>query len=184
MNPQNNMDLLYAFPSNRRDDALAVISVLPENLHGKRNFTVRVSNEQLLIPQRLYHDPKLIQVRKLSDTQRHLVDCLLTRHKDGHVRQEHLVKILGVDNPWVPAYVIQLLGEYVIEIQKLIETRLLDLDKSLYSQFLLANPEFLALTEQRVVSYWDCYYRNQKKEDYAGFRVLRFFTELAAEKGY
>jgi hypothetical protein len=39
--------------------------------------------------------------------------------------------------PWVPAYVIQLLGEYVIEIQQLLEARLQHLDKNVYRNFLL-----------------------------------------------
>jgi len=31
------------------------------------------------------------------------------------------------------------------------------LDKSLYGHFLKLNPEFWALTQRRVGSYWDCY---------------------------
>lgn len=69
----------------------------------------------------------------------------------------------------------------MVEIQQLIEARLKNLEQSVYRAFLLANPEFLALTEQRVISYWDCYYRTRKRDDYAGFRVLRFLQELAPQ---
>jgi len=122
----------------------------------------------------------LIPLRKLSSLQKHLVNCVLTRHKDGYVRQSRLDQIIGFNQPWVPAYLIQLLGEYVVEIQQLIEARLQDLDKNVYRNFLVANPELFALTEQRVISYWDCYYRTRAREDYVGFRVLRFFEEIAS----
>lgn len=75
-----------------------------------------------------------------------------------------------------------LLGEYVIEIIRIIEKNLKNLDVSLYSQFLLSNPSFLALTRQRVISYWDCYYRSIRKDEYSGFRVLRFFENLLDKK--
>ena len=183
MNPQDNKDLLRAFPSIVREDMLAVISVLPENPHGGRSFQVRVNGETIEIPTRVCHNTASIGTRKLSGTQRHLLSCILTRHRDGYVRQKHLEQIISSTHPWVPAYVIQLLSEYVVEIQLLMEARLKDLDPSVYRTFLRANPEFLALTEQRVISYWDCFYRTRKREDHAGFRVLRFFKELAAEKG-
>ena len=58
------------------------------------------------------------------------------------------------------------------------DENLRNLDSLLYEQFLKANQDFLALTEKRVVSYWDCYYRSFRQEDYVGFRVLGFFKNL------
>src|SRR5580692_9379302 len=179
MNPQDNKGLFRAFPSSVRDDVLSVISALPENPHGGRSFQVRVNGETIEIPTRVYHNTASIGTRRLSGTQRHLLSCILTRHHDGYVRQNHLEQIISSTHPWVPAYVIQLLGEYVIEIQQLMEARLEHLDKCVYRDFLLTNPEFLALTEQRVISYWDCFYRTRKRDDHVGFRVLHFFKELA-----
>jgi hypothetical protein len=183
MNPQDNKDLLRAFPSSVRDDVLAMVSVLPENLHGGRPFKVRVNGETIEIPTRVYHNTASIGMRKLTGTQRHLLSCILTRHSDGYVRQNNLEQIISCSHPWVPAYVIQLLGEYVVEILQLIDARLKELEPGVYRAFLLANPAFLALTEQRVISYWDCFYRTRKRDDYVGFRVLHFFKELAAERG-
>jgi hypothetical protein len=120
----------------------------------------------------------LIVPGQLRGLQLHLVDCILTRHSDGRVRQKSLAQIIGSSNPWVPAYVIQLLGEYEIEIIVDIEANLGILDARLYSQFLRANPDFFGLTERRVQSYWDCYYGSHKKDEYVGFRVLRFFKGL------
>jgi hypothetical protein len=87
MNSQDNQDLLRAFPSSVRDDVLAVVSVLPENPHGVGHFEVQVNRETIEIPNRVYHNPALIDVSKLSSLQQHFVNCILTRHRDGHVRQ-------------------------------------------------------------------------------------------------
>jgi len=57
-----------------------------------------------------------------------------------------------------------------------------NLNVSLYAGFLRANPDFLALREQRVTSYWDCYHRSTSRSEYAGFQVLDFFKRLAAAK--
>ncbi len=179
MTRQDNLLLLHAFPTSLRNEAEPAISVLPTNRYGVGNFTVRVNDEAALIPYRVYHDTALIHTDKLTSVQKLLVDCILTRHHDGFVRQKYLARIVRSNYAWIPPFVVQLLGEYVVEILRDIETNLGNLDKSLYAQFLRANPEFLALTEQRVISYWDCYYRfSCRKEDYPGFRAVHFFKQL------
>jgi hypothetical protein len=184
MRPQDNLRLLHAFPTSLSAEALPAISVLPKNPHGVGNFTVQVNNEAVLIPYRVYHDTAMIHTDKLSSMQKHLVDCILTRHHDGFVRQKRLAQIVSSNYAWVPPFVIQLLGEYVVEILHVIEANLGNLDKALYTEFLRANPDFLALTEQRVISYWDCYYRfSCIKEDYPGFRAVHFFKQLVKDEG-
>jgi hypothetical protein len=86
-----------------------------------------------------------------------LLDCLFTRHHDGIVRQKHLALIICSHNIWVPCFVVLLVGEYVVEILQVIQENLTHLETSTYADYVRANPEFLALTEQRVISYWDCY---------------------------
>lgn len=175
---QDNRDLQFSFPKSLREEVLQAVSVLSENPHGVGNFTVKVNGELLSIPRRVYHNTSLIQTEKLSRLQRELIHCILTRHHDGFVRQRSLSGIIGSNNAWVPPFVVQLLGEYVIEIISVIDEHLQSLDASLYAQFLEANQDFLALTGKRVISYWNCYYRSVRKEDYAGFRVLGFFKNL------
>jgi hypothetical protein len=178
---QDNRDLQFSFPKSLREEVLQVVSVLPENPHSVGNFTVKVSGELLSILRRVYHNTSLIHTERLSSLQRELIDCILTRHHDGFVRQRSLSAIISSNNAWVPPFVIQLLGEYVIEITCVIDKHLRSLDASLYARFLEANQDFLALTEKRVVSYWDCYYRSVRREDYVGFRVLGFFKNLLAK---
>jgi hypothetical protein len=181
--PQDNKELTAAFPAALHSDALTALSALPENPYAWTSFAVSLDNEPVLIPYRLQHNTALIKRGHLREIQNQLLNCILTRHGDGFLRQEYLGRIIGLNRIWVPPFVIQLLGEYVVEILRVIDANLGNLDKPLYAQFLRANPDFFALTEQRVVSYWDCYYRfSCRKEDYPGFRVIHFFKQLVNDE--
>jgi hypothetical protein len=175
----NNLDLARAFPESLRDDAIKLAATLPQPSYSSRTFSVLVGSETVFIPYRIYHDPGLIDLTKPTPIQTTLLDCLLTRHHDGFVREKHLTKILNLNDQWIPPFVVQLVGEYVIEIIQTIRNDLDKLDTQVYRSFLTSNPTFHALTKQRVMSYWDCYHRWQRSDDYAGFEVLRFFDGLA-----
>jgi hypothetical protein len=110
----------------------------------------------------------------------------LTRHHDGFVRQKHLERIIRSENIWMPPFVIRLVGEYIVEILDATDQNLSNLDISIYEQFAWWNPELIALTEQRVISYWNEYYRprdgrriSYERNDYVGFWLIRFFKSLA-----
>lgn len=177
MHPSNS-GLVHAFPTILRDDAIRAVSVFPENPRMSETFSVAVADEILALPSRIYHNPGLINTTTLSSVERELVHCLLTRHQDGIVREEHLKKIVCSDHIWIPPFVVQLVGEYVIEILEVIHNNLNLLNVSIYQQFLRTNPELLGRTKQRVTSYWNCYHHNVRREEYAGFQVLDFFEAL------
>ena len=105
----------------------------------------------------------------------------MTRHHSGFVREEHLARIVCRNHDWIPPFVIQLVGEYVIEIIHVIWKNSSNLDAQLYGKFLKDNPALLAITKQRVISYWDCYHRRQRREDYPGFQMLSLFDRLVGE---
>jgi hypothetical protein len=171
-------ELARSFPATVRRDAFEASSTFPATRSLGQSFSVRVSHEVVTIPQRLYNDPTLIHTDSLTALQKELVDCLLTRHSDGFVRERSLVRIVGVNHSWVPPFVIQLAGEYVVEILRVIHQSLPNLDRTVYAEFLCDNSELLELTGQRIVSYWDCYYRNVRREEYVGFKLLDFFETL------
>jgi len=174
-----NSDLAKAFPAFLRDDALQVVSVLPPPAWNTRTFSVYAGGEPISIPYRIYHDPALIDATNLTACHRELLDCLLTRHHNGFIRERHLAGILSAQNEWIPPFVVQLVGEYVIEILNAVSRNLHHLDPHLYRSFLLENPRYFALTKQRVISYWNCYYRRQRRADYPGFRIVDFLERLA-----
>jgi hypothetical protein len=96
-----------------------------------------------------------------------ILHCLYSRHGDGMVRQRHLEQIIPSGEPWVVPFVVQLVGEYVLEILQAIRNGVPDLatpgsaPRLLYGEFVARNPSFFARTERRVVSYWSCYHRHQ-----------------------
>ena len=174
-----NAGLAAAFPSALQPDVLVVLEQLPEPEHpAAATFRVKVDGEMVEIPTRIYHSPSRIAGEGLTALQRELLDCLLTRHYDGLIRQEHLVRVVRTSHTWVVPFVVQLLGEYVVQIIDVIQENLVALDRALYREFLYANPGFFALTAQRVTSYWDRYYSHYNRDEYAGFRVLEFFRSL------
>jgi hypothetical protein len=175
---RSNSELVHAFPAVLRDDAIRAVAVFPENPRISQTFSVMMSAEALVLPYRIYHNPELINTASLSDVEKELVDCLLTRHHDGIVREQHLRQIVFRDHIWVTPFVMQLVGEYVIEILQVIQSNLDRLNPSMYEHFLRTNPELLARTRQRVISYWNCYYRSSRREEYVGFQLLDFFESL------
>ncbi|MGD1068873.1 MAG: hypothetical protein ABSB15_01940 [Bryobacteraceae bacterium] len=168
-----------AFPESVREDVSRVALILPEPLHlCAATFRVIVKAEMVAIPYRIYHDPQLIRTDQLSSLQQEILSCLLTRHCSGFVRQEHLIRIVGSHQSWAPPFVVQLIGEYVVEICRVVQENQADLDVKLYRDFLEANPALWAVTKQRVVSYWDCYYRATPREKYVGFQIVRYLDSL------
>ncbi|MFF8975090.1 hypothetical protein [Streptomyces sp. NPDC014995] len=160
-------DLVAAFPHQLANDVRAVLAVMPQALIAPVSpFSVYVGNEAVAIPYRIYQsEPPVDVVRSLTGVQQAILHCLYSRHSDGLVRQRHLEQIAGSDEPWVVPFVVQLAGEYVLEILESIQHGLSDLTSKrsvhrlAYGDFIARNPGFFARTERRVVSYWSCYYR-------------------------
>jgi hypothetical protein len=174
----SHSDLLTAFPAALRDDASASIAALPDAPPSSHTFSVVIGCEPVTIPYRIYHDPASIDGEGLTRTQEVLLACLLTRHYSGFVREENLMRILDSNHECVPPFVVQLVGEYVVEIIDVILGNIHRLDADVYRAFLIRNPAFYQVTKDRVTSYWNCYYRDQQKEDYAGFNVLEVFDRF------
>jgi hypothetical protein len=167
-----------AFPSMLRSpvqEALASVS-FGERRAPSHAFMVNVDGETLRIPYRLYYDPDLLR-RELSNSQaaaRLILLCLGTRHYDGYLRQECLRELLKNEEPWLTPYVVQLAGEYVVEIAEDISSAIVERNPATLQTFVLENPAYLATLERRVTSYWSCYHRHAYPERhcYPGAKVL------------
>jgi hypothetical protein len=180
--PAEGSWVMDAVPYAQRDDGVVVGALMPPSpLKPAGPFVVSVEGEILTIPYRIY-GPELSagDLAALSETQRTVMHCLYTRHHDGRVRQRHLRSIIGEIHPWVAPFVVQLVGEYVLNILMDIRSGLVEVDipgtqmHAVYGRFGAANPEFIAHTRQRVASYWHCYYRNvwADRKYYPGTTVI------------
>jgi hypothetical protein len=172
---ENAIVLSRAFPVPRTTTWTASASIGDETT---LTFSVRVGDGMVQIPYRSYQDPETIDQTRFTSSQIELLDCLLTRHHNGFVREKHLIEIVRRNEEWIPPFVIQFAGEYVIEILWAIRDARQDLDSNLYRSFLIANPSFFMLTKQRVTSYWNCYHSHIQREEYAGFQIMKFLDSL------
>jgi len=149
-----------------------------------------VAGESVSIPSRIYHDELPSDAKhRLTTTQLLILHCLYSRHSGGMIRQRHLEQIVGSHEPWVVPFVVQLVGEYVVEILEAIRRGISDVatpgstQRLLYGDFIARNPSFFARTERRVVSYWSRYYRHEYPAfgNYPGCLLLTTFRTAAAD---
>lgn len=171
-------DESLGFPSRLRATVRETVGRVDDegSLPPRGAIRVNVDGETLRIPYRLYYDAARLR-RAIRDT--HGVDklvlaCLGTRHHDGRVRQECLAQILGSPDTWLTPYIVQLAGEYVIEIVNDVLHGIRMRDPASLAAFARENPAYMATLSQRVTSYWNCYHRHAHPDraEYPGTRVL------------
>ena len=166
------------FPARLRPAVRGVLaSIARGETHPPRHaFKVNVDHETLQIPYRLYYRPDLVR-QKLIDAQgidKQVIACLGTRHYDGYLRQECVTDLLGSEDSWLTTYIVQLAGEYVVEIADDVAHGIVLRDTSLLATFARENPDYVATLGRRITSYWYCYHRQAypNMNDYPGSKVL------------
>lgn len=172
--------IIQAFPQSVRSDAALVLSLLNPTamLDVHHAFGVSLDGEPLSLPYRVTCDPAdLPPLPALTDLHQTIWMCLLTRHHDGHIREAALRRIILAPHRWVAPFVVQLCGEYVVEILAVIDDHVDRLPRPLYAAYLQENAAYWATTKQRIVSYWNAYYRwrNPAFSSYVGARLITFF---------
>lgn len=181
MEVESTPGLTEAFPERLRSRAGVVLAAVVPQLGspGSRSpddvGLVVVNGERLRIPARIYNpEPDWGSVQAWGLLEESLVGCLYSRHHDGHVRERALAHIRTLDEPWVAAFVIQLLGEYVIEVVERAASLIASCQKPPVLAFLRENLRFLDLTTARATSYWNEYYRRRfpVQAEYPALMVL------------
>jgi hypothetical protein len=180
-----------AFPAALRADVAKVADAVPPSSFAPvGGFTVTVDGETVIIPHRIYSDVPPCETIPEGPLVRAISECLYTRHHDGHVRQRAVRALLtgpSAAAPWAVPFVVQLVGEYVVEVIDEIAGLLTELDvggsaqHDTYGRVLAANPEFMRLTRSRVVSYWNWGYRQhyRRLQDYPGYRLIETLADAA-----
>jgi len=175
--------LQAAFPSTLVDGVDRVLERLPVGefkIIGAHDIgPIAISGEIVHIPWRFYtrafypFEPAESSLAGLSDRHLAILACIYTRHHDGYVRQKYAERLFSFDAIWVAPFVLQLLGEYVIEIVEAIAQNTRRLPRETYDRFIQENPAFTRLLTQRIVSYWNCYQRVRVLafKEYAGFQA-------------
>jgi hypothetical protein len=170
--------LSKSFPLSLVRDLCAVLDILPlesTELEMSSFFNVQHNGESLEIPYRLYYnEPSLQAEQTLTTTQRTILDCIYTRHHNGYIRQRRLESLADKNLYWTTPFIIQLLGEYILEIIDVLDKKSRDPDLDNFKKFAIENPSYWQLIECEVISYWNEYYRSRfpKFQDYVGKVVL------------
>ncbi len=160
----------------------ALLHVPPcDHAPSERNIgPIQIAGEHLHIPYRIYAaEPASLNWKAVGRQQGLVLCALYTRHHDGYVREKYVKVLLSAEEEWLAPFVIQMLGEYVVEIVQLLEPQVAHLSRESYLRFLKENQPFFSLVRQRLVSYWDCYYRSRfpRLEDYPAFRVAEVLSQ-------
>jgi hypothetical protein len=169
--------IVGAFPSGLTSDVEAVLNAIPVAKHepSKSDIgVITVEGECLHIPSRIYFpEPAQEFLSELSKQQRVILACLYTRHHDGFVREKWLKQIINAEEKWTVPFVLQFTGEYIIEIIKFLSDNVESLKREHYSNFIKANSDFTIKTSQRILSYWECYFRGVSPVfiNYCGYKT-------------
>ncbi|MER8802653.1 hypothetical protein [Mesorhizobium sp. M0998] len=125
----------------------------------------------IYIPDRLYFLPGVGEHHLGFSFPSH---CLLTRSTDGFLRQRSARVILSLNESWSIAFVVLLLGEYVVEIAEDIYAAVPDLDASAYASFVRQNRDVMRTMRAKATSYWNVYYRRAypNRKSYPAIAVL------------
>lgn len=176
--------LAQAFPTNLRVQAeKSCKSLFRNSVPGSKDwrscFSVNVADEQIIVPSRVYFETIPMSFNLLKGDEKLIQECIWTRHHIGYKRQSALAEIIPANRAWTIPFVVFLVGEYVIEILDVIFDRIDEIDDKKLAEFLAKNPKFHLLTRERVVSYWDVYYRRDiRRGDYVGFKILSHFQKV------
>jgi hypothetical protein len=176
--PQVAERLRSAFPRDLTVDVDMALGLMPLGKLAPSSQdigSVVVRGESVQIPCRLYSpEPSDAKAGLLKGKARVIMACLYSRHHDGYVRERYARELLLTDQPWVPPFVLQLVGEYVMEIIELVANHSDRLKTENYRLFAAENPEFIQKTRHRVISYWNCYYHSEfpALKSYPGFRLM------------
>ena len=168
-----------AFPRFLTSDVDVVLKVIPEATHPPTTDDIGpvcIGGEQLQIPYRIYAaEPQTVSVSQLSERQLTILACIYSRHSNGRVRQKYLPTLIEADDEWIPPFILQLVGEYVVEIIQNLVSHRDYLCKDHYLRCAAENPRFIDLTRKRVISYWNTYYRWQfpRFSDSPGFQLMK-----------
>ncbi|WP_299674354.1 hypothetical protein [uncultured Dokdonia sp.] len=173
--------LKASFPKalgNEIENLLSLIKVdSKHNAHWGYEFNIE--NNPIEMPSRIYwEEHRLMKPKTLSQTSKTILACILTRHHNGYIREKYLIQIIDSNEYWTVPFLVQLLGEYVIEILDLVWYNFDTVNSNHLVEFILENQLYWYKTKQRITSYWDCYHKNIEKRDYVGFKLITKIEEL------
>jgi len=163
------------FPEAMKDIVLGVADKIPRRNYSNVSIIAssgstayHLGNSLIFIPYRVYLlEVPEIDIAKMSGTEQTILHCIYSRSCDGYVREKHIKRLLSSELPaWAIPYVFKVCDEYVIEILQAVYDHLKEKDTENIKQFCANNRAAFCKSYNRMISYWNVYYR----EDCTTFR--------------
>ena len=175
--------ILAAFPESLHDDVDTVINVIKKELFAgdRRDYNLQtqvyvftlLSDETVAVPYRLWIDDRS-NAYELSPIQQSILHCIYSRSTDGYVREKHIRALLENDVPaWAYPFVLKLCDEYIAGILEAVYDNLKNRDNTELKAFCQKNTSYFVYSHARMISYWDCFYRDRydRYRDYIGRKL-------------
>lgn len=156
------------FPNNLKGDVSKIIKLIQDKAYPGVNVDtledmVQYSNNGQLIefPYRIYFSDIIYEsLSELNLQQEMILHCIYTRSCDGYVRQRHLKLLLQLNfADWVIPYIVKVCDEYIVEILEMTYDALKNQDTERIKQFCYENIQSFSKSYDRMVSYWNEFYR-------------------------
>jgi hypothetical protein len=167
-----------------RDDVTKIVNLISQKTNN--NVIIGVSediveyfqNDNLIkFPYRIYYiDNSDEFIDSLNEQQKMIVHCIYSRSCDGFVRQKHMNSLLLMDyEDWSIPYIVKICDEYVLEILEMTYEILKDQDTERIKNFCFQNNILFCKSYNRMISYWNEYYRFKYKnfQQYIGRKLFR-----------
>lgn len=179
-----------SFPVRVRREVGTATALMPAAAFRSDDRVITFAEDKrIAIPGRIHNpEPDAVRESELSETQRTVLDCLYSRHGDGWIRQRRIESVLRrPPQSWTVPFVVELVGEYVLEIVESIRSALTELDVSgslqqvEYGRFVAGDSRQFMRVERRVISYWALYYRDAYPvyADYPGGALVESLRSAA-----
>lgn len=173
-----------AFPKELYNDLQVVLKIIPKDTYNNVSIgcseefiRYNLNNIKIHIPYRMYFvDVSPERVNSLSKTQKEIFYCIYTRSCNGYVREKYLNELLHLNfSSWSIPFIVKLCDEYIIEILELLYDKLKERNNTDIQSFCLDNKSTIHKSYNRMISYWNAFYRENEKSfhRYVGRKLFR-----------
>ena len=171
------------FPLLEIETVSKAISILPLQTYGSIGTRETVdqleffqNGKVIKFPYRIYYvETQDAILNTLPEKEKAVIHCIYTRSCDGFVRDKNIKALLSTDYPdWAIPYIVKVCDEYVVEILETVYDFLHDQNNKRIKQFCIENKQTFCLSYNRMISYWNEFYRRDcyHFEDYIGRKLF------------
>lgn len=168
-----------AFPFCHADDVNKVVCLISRKQYHPSEQMLRyhLHGVEICFPARTYFAEKSKAINyALSDRQKMILCCIYSRCHNGFVREKYIKLLLAMNyEEWTIPFIFKVCDEYVIEILETVYARLKGQDTERIRNFCLENHAESLKSYDRMVSYWNEYYRGYKHchlSQYIGYKLF------------